>query len=702
MNMKKIFKYILLSALTIAAVASCEDDRNNFLPEDSFGFNNKANENVTTLPLYGGKHTLNIIKSGKGFNEGTVTITVVDTLLTAFNAANETSFVALPADKGLYSFSTESLAFTPEDVTLPVDIIWDVAKVSEHMAQNPDKEFCIPVSIASDDLEINEGRDFFVLNLTKSTLTSRQKELSSAVLWESEPTRKELRINTQLDMAIDAFDFTIEFDQDEELVATYNEANGTSYEFAPKGLVTSGENPVMKAGEDEAIFTLELNTSILVDEATGTVKRDWEGYVVPVRIKSLSQPGINIDNDVTYVVVKGLKPLGKQLFERVWGYYSDGALEVPWFLNGGLAVNELANQSYGGNDRSFTVDDEFVYVASASAVPGIHKFDLMTGQYVGTLNVDGWMKDPYIGKNDDGSLAVLYPTYATCCPRMVPNTDPSINGGKDILLVGGLAEGAGTTLRLYAYVNGIDEKAEKVYDLSVARRFGDKMSFTGTWQSGKFWFRANENGDGGFPLVANIPVNEGKVQSWIAGHRINNADNVTTYEENGEVKTQTCISEVYWTPQSNGDVKDYCLISTQSEKGLHLMTGTSVAGAATELGVYPKLACTFGWNFFEYKGIKLMAFVSVLDKTRPTVQVIKGDYTTISGLKAALDAYGEDTIVFSAPLQDQYDNEVCGFKKGMFLGDCCVREINGEIYMVAGTCAVGLSMFRLDKNFVLE
>ena len=40
MNMKKIFKYILLSALTIAAVASCEDDRNNFLPEDSFGFNN--------------------------------------------------------------------------------------------------------------------------------------------------------------------------------------------------------------------------------------------------------------------------------------------------------------------------------------------------------------------------------------------------------------------------------------------------------------------------------------------------------------------------------------------------------------------------------------------------------------------------------------------------------------------------------------
>ena len=75
MNMKKIFKHILLSALTIATVASCADDRNNFLPDDSFGFNNKAGENVLTLPLYGGSHTINVIKSGKGLNEGVVNIT---------------------------------------------------------------------------------------------------------------------------------------------------------------------------------------------------------------------------------------------------------------------------------------------------------------------------------------------------------------------------------------------------------------------------------------------------------------------------------------------------------------------------------------------------------------------------------------------------------------------------------------------------
>ena len=68
MNMKKIFKNILASALTIAAVASCVDDRNNFLPDDSFGFNNKAGENVLTLPLYGGSYDIDVIKSGKGWS----------------------------------------------------------------------------------------------------------------------------------------------------------------------------------------------------------------------------------------------------------------------------------------------------------------------------------------------------------------------------------------------------------------------------------------------------------------------------------------------------------------------------------------------------------------------------------------------------------------------------------------------------------
>ena len=67
MNMKKIFRNILLSALTITAVASCADDRNNILPDDSFGFNIQAGNNVVTLPIYGGGLRYQRNQERKGF-----------------------------------------------------------------------------------------------------------------------------------------------------------------------------------------------------------------------------------------------------------------------------------------------------------------------------------------------------------------------------------------------------------------------------------------------------------------------------------------------------------------------------------------------------------------------------------------------------------------------------------------------------------
>ena len=148
MNMKKIFKNILLSALTIAAVASCADDRNNFLPEDSFGFNNKAGENVLTLPLYGGSYDIDVIKSGKGLNEGVVNITTSNHDLLNFNKQYGVEYIPLPSDQDLYSFSTESLTFGLDEVTKPVTVSWDIAKVAAFMEQEPANQYCIPVAPA--------------------------------------------------------------------------------------------------------------------------------------------------------------------------------------------------------------------------------------------------------------------------------------------------------------------------------------------------------------------------------------------------------------------------------------------------------------------------------------------------------------------------------------------------------------------------
>lgn len=199
MNMKKIFKNILLSALTIAAVASCADDRNNFLPEDSFGFNNKAGENVLTLPLYGGSYDIDVIKSGKGLNEGVVNITTSNHDLLNFNKQYGVEYIPLPSDQDLYSFSTESLTFGLDDVTKPVTVSWDIAKVASFMEQEPANQYCIPVALRSDNLEVNEGREVFILNLVTSTITAEQTLLSRTYEWESEPASETMDITVRID-----------------------------------------------------------------------------------------------------------------------------------------------------------------------------------------------------------------------------------------------------------------------------------------------------------------------------------------------------------------------------------------------------------------------------------------------------------------------------------------------------------------------
>lgn len=687
MNMKKIFKYILLSALTITAVASCTDDRNNFLPDDSFGFNNQAGNNVVTLPIYGGSYELDIIKSGKGFNEGTVNVTTSNADLLAYNKQYGVEYIPLPADQELYSFSSESIAFGKDDITKPVTVSWNIAKVAEHMAIEPANQYCIPVVLRSDDLEVNEGREVFILNLVTSTVTAEQTLLSRTYEWESEPASETANITIRIDKAIPSLDLSIDFEVDESLVATYNEANGTNYTLAPEGLVTLGATPVIKAGESYALLPVTINTDAIaeemeveVDGATVTkrlVKRDWDGYVVPIKLSGMSVDGVKVKNSLTYIVVKGVEPIPPTLFTRMWGYYSDGAAKIPWFLNNGMNILGLAGSSFVGNDRSFTIDDEHLYLTQSSGVPAVHKFDLLTGAYEGTLDVTGM----------EGCGA----THPTSCPRMIPNTDPAYNNGNDILIVAGLAaEANNSDLTIFAYLDGVDAAPTKVYDLAAARRFGDKINFSGVWGNGHFWLRSNQEKDA---LVAKIsfgtdPKNVAGVNHWIDAWRV-------------DVNDYQVMSEVYMAPQQDATISNYCLIGTNSEIGLHLMSGCSEAGKASEVACYPSLACTFGWNFFDYNSRKFMAFVDIHDKFHPTVQVIEGDYTTLEGLKAALDSYDPAKVIFTAPLQDPMDATVAGYAD-VVIGDCSVRKVGNEIYLAAGTNVVGISVFKFNPGFLAE
>lgn len=673
MNMKKIFKNILLSALTIAAVASCADDRNNFLPEDSFGFNNKAGENVLTLPLYGGSYDIDVIKSGKGLNEGVVNITTSNHDLLNFNKQYGVEYIPLPSDQDLYSFSTESLTFGLDEVTKPVTVSWDIAKVASFMEQEPANQYCIPVALRSDNLEVNEGREVFILNLVTSTITAEQTLLSRTYEWESEPASETMDITVRIDKAIPGIDLTVDFEVDNNLIAAYNEANGTNYEAAPEGLVTIGADPVLKAGEGYVLLPVTINTEAIaedmeievdgVKETRHLVKRNWDGYVVPLKISGMSVDGVKVTNDLTYIVVKGLEPIPPQLFNRVWGIYATSSTN-PWQATFGLS-----------DCRNFTMDDQYVYVPqNAAGTPVLKAISIIDPSVVKDVNVTG------IGRAGE--------THVLSCVRMLPTA----NG--DVLMACNLTGGE-DDFTFYIWHDGIDN-APTGYTVSPSgRRLGDKFIVTGTWEAGEVYCKDFNTGNIVRYGMDGTDVGEwrGPVASYARGR----------YDFSASVlDAPSCIGSPYvypGTPKAGSDViSGFLYTSTASGHYLANKSGNVFASAA-DLG----LGMTHGYSFFkdDKTNLNYIAYVALTaSQDQGSVKVISDFNGTADGFMSVLQ---KNEVIFEAPVQDGMDATVLSPCPATHsTGDCVVREINGETYMAVMIQNVGISVFKMNAGFIAE
>ena len=340
--------------------------------------------------------------------------------------------------------------------------------------------------------------------------------------------------------------------------------------------------------------------------------------------------------------------------ERVWGYYGATA---AWSNS---IVSSLDN-----NDRSLAMDDQFIYIPETNQSANIHKFSIADGSYLGTLP-----------KSADMNLG----THYVSCARTVKNSE-----GKYILLVCNLSLGEG--LRIFAYVNGTDAEPVAITTISNSRRWGDKFTVTGTWENGKMWFRSNDaRGMGGYiPLIGATPIIDGKGDpwNWVEAHAM----------DNGAALDASNISEMTFVPGTEG----FGLLNTNSETGAHVMSGNA-HGAYTEVKVYPALAKTFGYNFFSFAGEKFVAWTSIAKgNDKPRLQIVQSDATTLENMVATFDNLAT-RLVFEAPLQSENDFEAAAAGGGNTVCDCCVREINGEIYIAAIGQKAGLSVFKMTAK----
>lgn len=339
------------------------------------------------------------------------------------------------------------------------------------------------------------------------------------------------------------------------------------------------------------------------------------------------------------------------------------SLEKAWAHRGVAGVAGWPAYVEGCNDldtfiRNATFDDEFVYVPKTAGLNAdgddnfdevkIFKFKVSDGSYAGLVQRT---------TNPDYMAGTWASTFPVSCARVMKNTNPEINGGKDILVACNLSDGQ--NVRVYAWENGIDVQPKLIANFSNGRRMGDRISVSGTYQSGRIWFRQALSNS----MMAWLTVTNGTTPSW-------------GFDALGEAPYGDAESMGEFTPFGNGN---FGLVATNSGVGLHLVEGKN------EIKLYPDLKRCFGWSPFEFNGKKYLAFLHMAGGTNlPILTVLEGASSTKDELQATLDAYKVAVRVnLCSDTPDDFETTLPYATNNQ--GDCSVRIIDGVPYILGAT-----------------
>ena len=293
-----MWKLLLAGLFASAALAGCEDNRNNFMVDDTISFVNE--EQYAGVSVYNGKYELAILKNGKGQQSAKALLSVSETALAEYNTANGTNYAVLPAN--CYKLSSSTVGFSDGDTRKFVEVTWDDAAI---FALGEDTEYAIPLelTVVDDALVVDENRNVKIINPKRASI-GMEKELATPFY----PTATHEVItfdgNIVLDNAIATMDLTVDYKIDNSLVDAYNQAKGTNYLAAPEGFATlDATSSQIAAGETTAKFSGKINSDKLF---TGNNLDIVGDLLVPVRITSTSLDGITVTTEVMYVPLTSL------------------------------------------------------------------------------------------------------------------------------------------------------------------------------------------------------------------------------------------------------------------------------------------------------------------------------------------------------------------------------------------------------------
>ncbi|MBQ3722632.1 MAG: hypothetical protein II851_02875 [Bacteroidales bacterium] len=359
------------------------------------------------------------------------------------------------------------------------------------------------------------------------------------------------------------------------------------------------------------------------------------------------------------VDMKGIVPRKPELkIQRVWGKFSTAA--ASW------------NEYYGGTpntDRNVAMDDEYIYVAETDKSKNLWAISLA---------------DPSVVKKLPVGTVAEEGTFYVACPRVIKNSDASVNGGKDVLAVCNMTWG---DPKMYFYASGIDTDPSVVEMPTWAeRRLGDTFTVWGTLQDGMLFFKDFDN-----------------------------ATAVMTFRLEGKVSGSNALQARFVMADGSGagsyfpypeNIKKGIYVSRDDRKAWWVTTltdpmtatgGNDCALTQMESGYYKNVP---SFQYIEWGGKRYVAYTRQVSSTDGRVLIMEGAAT--DDWQTLIDAH---KVVYQASIQNDvafYDGDwhqemdVESPKASGHSGmDLAVREIDGALYIAAIKQNVGLSLFKM-------
>ena len=316
-----------------------------------------------------------------------------------------------------------------------------------------------------------------------------------------------------------------------------------------------------------------------------------------------------------------------------------------------------------------TRDSDYVYGAQAAGGNGVIKaYSIADGSYVKDVKVA-----TKVSVSTNG-------THAISCVRMMPNTDASINGGKDVLVASNLTTGDGTAkLTIYVWANGIDADPNYYVIDSGVRRLGDKFTTRGTIQGGELLFF--DYGDGN--VVIRVNMKDGVAGLW-GTPDLAYATGRYGMPMDGKSNIGECT--IHPNATFDGDGNPTALLVTTNVAGKFFNQTSGNAYELSAWGVDPELGQTFGYNFFSHNDKDYIAYVKLAaDRNSATLNVIE-DVNGAADFKGTLEA---KTGLFTAPLEGTGN-------AGHGVADCATAVAGDVRYIAVMAQNIGISVYKLN------